>query len=300
MISSPKTFFLRFSCIVLICLICFSADLLEASDGKIGLGIVFSGNPVQTFKKWQPLAQYLSAHTGANIKVLPMDYDALVKWIKSNKPGIVICNLVIYSSFKNTPGLTAIAVPVWSVNGQPVYHYGAVIFSKRGGSIKSIADTAGKIFAIPHRYSLSALLGFKVLKDAGIKMSDISSVKVVKTHFNVVYGVINGAADVGIVRTGILEQMEAMKKVQMDKLFILNRKVDDFPYVHSSDLIPEWFLCVTRNLPADVQSSIQSALYEMNAGVTEASKMGLLGWKNPGEFADVNVDEFLKIQGSMP
>ncbi len=300
MISSSRMFFLKLFCVVLICLVSFYADLLEASNAKIGLGIVFSGNPVQTFKKWQPLAQYLSARTGTTIKVLPMDYDGLVKWIKSNKPGIVICNLVIYSSFKDTPGLNPVAVPIWNVNGQPVYHYGAVIFSKKGGSVKSITDATGKVVAIPHKYSFSALLGFKVLENAGVKMSDISSVKVVKTHFNVVYGVINGAADIGIVRTGILEQMESMKKVQINKLFILNKQVDDFPYMHSSDLIPEWFLCVTRNLPVDIQSSIQSALYEMNSGATEANKMGLLGWKNPGEFADVKMDEFLKIQNYVP
>ncbi len=299
-IPSLKKFYLklfRLFSIALACLLIFTA---KARCENINLGVVFNGNPVQTFKTWQPLAKYLSQQIGINVKVVPMNYDTFVKWLKSDKPGIAICNQAIFSFFKDSLGLKPIAIPVWNVRGQPIHQYGAVLFTKAGSPVKSISDVTGKIVAIPHKYSLAALLGLKTLEDLGVPLKSIASVKTVKTHFNVVYGVINGAADVGIVRTGILEQMSDLKKLEIKSIFILNRKTDDFPYVHSTELVPEWFLCLTRKLEAKMSTQIQTALYEMNANTLAATQMKLLGWKNPAEFIGFKMDRFLAIQKSLP
>ncbi|SFM96540.1 phosphate/phosphite/phosphonate ABC transporter substrate-binding protein [Thermodesulforhabdus norvegica] len=283
--------------LVWLCLVLLTTD---ASARNYPLFVVYTTKPVKVVKRWNPLALYLSKNIGETFKVTPLLYDDFIREVETGQPALVVTNLLNYGALKEKAGLIPIAVPAWNVAGQGIGEYGAVIFARKGSGIGAPADLTGKVVMVPSRYSLAALVGLKTLNDLGIKVTDLALIKSVKTHENVVFGVVNGAADAGIVRTGTLEEMAEHKAVNLDDIVVINRQFDAFPYMHSTVLYPEWLLCATGSLPAGIVESIKKTLASMDVTHEVSLQMGLWGWKTLEEGTLPSVAPLFDIQKMVP
>lgn len=286
----------------LVLVLCVLLPTLHASGRDYPILVVYTEKPVEAYKKWNPLAQYFSEKTGNTFKVTPFLYDDFIREVETGRPALVVANLLNYALLQGKAGLIPLAIPVWNVAGRGVSEYGAVIFTRKNAGIKAPAELAGKVLMVPSKFSLAALIGIKTLNDLGVKVADLASIKAVKTHENVVFGVINGAADAGIVRTGTLEHMAEQKLIKLDDILIINRQSDNFPFVRSTALYPEWLLCATGSVPPDLVDNLKKVLASMNMNVSRDVfvEMGILGWKMIEEGNLPSVAPLLEIQKIMP
>lgn len=288
---------LRRSLIVFACVIFFSAS---AFGRTYPIFIAYTVEPLSIFKKWNPLALYLSQATGETIKIVPFSYDDFVREVGTGRPALVVTNLLNYTLLREKAGLIPVGMAVWNVAGKPVSEYGAVIFSKKGGGINTPNDIVDKVLMIPSKKSLAALIGLKTLGELGVKITDLKSIKSVKTHEHVVYGVLNGVADVGIIRTSTLEEMTSRKKINLEDIQVINRKLDDFPYIHSTPLYPNWLLCVTGSVPKNLLVKIKKALISLDPTHQVSVHMELWGWKSPEEVQLPNISDLIEMQKIIP
>jgi len=101
----------------------------------------------------------------------------------------------------------------------------------------------------------------------------------------VVNEVIEGRADAGAVRTGVLEQLTREGKLDLSEIRVLNRrKESDFPFLLSSELYPEFAFLgtghVSRELATQVTAELLVMPHDSSSGYT-------LGWSIPENYHKV-------------
>jgi len=100
-----------------------------------------------------------------------------------------------------------------------------------------------------------------------------------KTHPEVVESIRDGKADVGIVRTDLLERMEAAGKIDMRYFRILNIKdVKGFPFFLSTKLYPEWAVASMKAVPTEDAQQVKKVLLGLSAESVAAKKGKYVGW----------------------
>ncbi len=128
------------------------------------------------------------------------------------------------------------------------------------------------------------------LKDAGIDpYSDVKKLSFGGTHDVVFYAVLNGDVDVGIVRTNILEQMDAEDKIDIDDLTVINpQHVSGFPFVLSSRLYPEWAFAKVIHTPQGLAKDVAIALFKIEENNPAAIACNNAGWTIPLDYWPVH------------
>ncbi len=77
---------------------------------------------------------------------------------------------------------------------------------------------------------------------------------------DVLYALLDGKADIGIVSAGLLERMSQAWQINSDDFRVLNQQDTKHPFLHSSALYPPWALSANIRLDKDLIKAIQSAL----------------------------------------
>ena len=106
-------------------------------------------------------------------------------------------------------------------------------------------------------------------------------------HDNVILAVRNGAMDVGSVRTDLLEKMEQEGKIKLSDFKILNEIKDDFPFVRSTRLYPEWPLARLAHTDEATSTALVSALRALTPSDEACKKAQIHGWTNPADYTPV-------------
>ena len=96
-----------------------------------------------------------------------------------------------------------------------------------------------------------------------------------------VFAVKEGKADVGTVRTGILERLAEKGEIKLADFIILGRKTDDFIYPHSTQLYPEWPLAKLEATVDELAREVAVELMTMPEKHPAALKGGYAGWIPP-------------------
>ena len=131
-------------------------------------------------------------------------------------------------------------------------------------------------------------MAWRLLVENGIHpKTDFAAVLEGKKHDNVVLAVQNGTADVGTVRSDTLERMQEEGKIKMSDFKIIHPIKDDFPFVHSTRLYPEWPLAAGKNTPAGIAQKVAAALKSMPKDSTAANAAKIVGWTDPLDYAPV-------------
>lgn len=269
---------------------CFSYLIMFPScyaAGEIRLGVLAKRGYQTAMKRWDPLAQYLSKKVGADVKVVPLNFVQLPEYVSQNKVDLVIANQKFYVSLKKKYGIRAIATLI-TASGGP--YMGGVIFSGRKGRIRNIKQIRGKKVGV---VSLGSAGGFLIeaydLLQKGINILKEAEIKPLEGQDYVVYAVLNGAVDVGFVRTGQLESMSKEKKINLNDFYIISRENHpNFPLLCSTaQLWPAWPISVTGRIQSGLASRIKNVLLGLPAGSRAARAAGIRGFAPPGDYSQV-------------
>ena len=155
--------------------------------------------------------------------------------------------------------------------------------------IEQLADIRDKTIASPGVHFLG---GYQTqvleLLDAGIDIRRVNLIRFMGTHDRVVRSVLSGDADVGFIRTSILEQMAQEDPDLFTRVKVLNRqRLAGFPYVVSTRLYPEWPVVALPHVNERAVRRIASALFAIEPEDEVALSVGISGFSPPADYQSV-------------
>jgi two-component system, LuxR family, sensor histidine kinase TtrS len=261
--------------IALLFSVCATSTQAETFD----FGVNAPSGALVAQKQWMPLAKYLSEKTGHTFNILPLDPKKIEEAVKTAQADFALANPVGAAALIHNGSAKNIAT---MLEGDQGSQFGGVIFTKAGGP-STLAELKGKRILVYQRTSAGAYV-FQMahLKQAGINAADLTFLPDAKTQNDIVLAVQAGVADVGFVRTGILEKMAKDGKVSMADFVIIDKKNDSFPLVHTTDLYPEWQIVVsTKGDGMAVADSLAKALMTLKETDEAAQSAHIKGFSEP-------------------
>lgn len=290
-IASINHFFriLWLFCVAYVAIFSLAANCAEPV--KIGV-LAFRPKP-QTLEQWQPLAvalkQAISEH---DFEVQALTFPELEQATSNNQLDFVLTNPAHYILLTKRHGLSApLATLAVDENNQRAMRFGGVIFTRAEQSnINDLGDIKNKRIAatsvdsfggyLMQSYEFSKI-GINLKKDNKIAITGMP-------HDNVVSAVFEGRADVGFVRTGLLESMAREGKLDIKKLKIINRQAtENFPVQTSTLLYPEWAFASMRHVDENLARHVAAALFSLEENLAATRAMNIHGFVVPADYTPV-------------
>jgi signal transduction histidine kinase len=263
----------------------------ESQTYRIGVLSIY-GDKDGLKDAWVPVEDYLTDKIpGSSFEVIPLDYDDFSQQIDSNRIDFFYCNPLLYVEMARVHGAGRIATFQPSWNNSSYVGMGGVIFTRSDREdINSLQDLKGKSFMAVSDESLGGYLASKgEFNLVDINEDDFSEIKFDNSQRNAVLSVIEGETDAGTVRAGVLELLIAEGVIDKDDVRILNKKeYDDYPFMVSTELYPDWVFAKTASTSDDISKSMAIALLTMPAGSEAAISIGASGWTVPADYSPVD------------
>jgi PAS domain S-box-containing protein len=277
-----------------ICMVLFTAvGASEADEAPVRVGILSFRPPAIMRTQWAPTIEYLeSVMPGRKFELRLLKYQELDAALESHQLDFMVTNPEHFVLRRGAEGMSAIATLMPLAEGHPVTQFGGVIFCRsERQDLLTLADVRGKRIASPNAESLGGYLmqRWELLK-AGIDLGE-ESARVKFTglpHDNAVTQVLDGSADVGFVRTGVLEAMAREGKLDLKLLRIINRQPgSEFPQIHSTALYPEWPVVALARTPEPLVKQVTRALLDISPESDAARSGHYYGFSPPGDYTPV-------------
>lgn len=238
----------------------------------------------QTRAKYAPLVDYLNQTLrDERVELKVMSQADINQGLEKGDLDIVTTNpthfLVTRKRFALS-GVIATLVP--SEGGQALHQLGGVIVAAAQRSdINRLEDLRGKRIAAP---SLQNMGGYRAqafeLYRAGVSLpADVKSVVETETHQAAMQSVLDGRADAGFVRNGILEAMLASGAVKPGQIKVINPMIHaGFSQAVSTRLYPEWPIFAVTHAPEQAVRHFAAALFALEPDHPAARAAGIHGY----------------------
>jgi ABC-type phosphate/phosphonate transport system substrate-binding protein len=274
----------------------FAGTLGGHESGEVFLGVINPRGSDATYKRYSPLAQYFSAAAGAKVTVVPLEHERNLPYLRDGKVDFLLTNPTVTAAISRQLDVELLA----NLDKDSGYRFGGVIFSKTGSGIATLQDIRNKrVLAYQIRESAGGHIfqSYHLLTHGINEQADLAWLREAKSQDFVVEAVQRGNADVGFVRTGILEAMAAEQKIRMEDFTIVDR-VDDpsFAQVRTTALYPEWYLVAGPHTSAQLRRVIKDAALAIKEDMDVAKATDIRGFVPPLDLAPlIEVLEALRI-----
>jgi len=263
----------------------------DAQTVKIGV-LAFRPKP-ETLKQWTPLAKVLKRSIPQHDFIIEAyNYPELESAVINKQVDFVLTNPAHFVLLSRRLGVSApLATLVVEDNGVPLSTFGGVVVTRADRTdLQQLTDLKGKTVSSPDTGSFG---GYQTqayeLALQGISVSkDISLLIVGMPHDNAVKAVLDGRADAGFVRSGLLESMEREGKVKASQLRILNQQQEPrFPLLLSTRLYPEWPFAALPHANENISRHVASALFVLEEDTAAVHAMNIHGFSTPMDYTQV-------------
>lgn len=270
-------------------LLCFT-QISHAVEKDVHIGVLTMWGEKISHQMWQPTMNYLNKTIpGHNFILKPLKLEQTAKVVKQNNIDFILTNPGNYIDLEARFGISRLATLKTIKQNQSSSQFGAVIFTRHDKSaIQSLQDLHNKSFMAVKE---NAFGGFQMawleLKHHDINpFEDFSSLQFSGfPQDKVVYAVLNGKIDAGAVRTTTLERMAAEGLIDIKQFKIINHKTNsNFPFLHSTQLYPEWPIAKLKNTSVELADMVSTALFELPAENTAAKQAQISGWTIPLDY----------------
>lgn len=268
-------------------------NMLAAAEYKVA---VRAHHGVEVaIKQWQPtidaISKKIPEHTFTLLPILSL--EEITERAGKNDYQFVLTNPSSFVEIKELYGAENLATLNNKRENTAQSRFGSVIFTHvRNENILSIKDLKNKTLIV---VSESAFGGWRVawleMLEKGFdpknKLKKLMYTKN-KTQSAVVKAVYDGTADAGVVRTDLLERMEASGKIDMRYFRIIeNKEISDFPFFISTKLYPEWAFAVMKPVSAEINEKVKKVLLEISDKSTAAKAGKYIGWTTSLNYSSV-------------
>ncbi|MCM0613582.1 PhnD/SsuA/transferrin family substrate-binding protein [Marinobacter sediminum] len=253
---------------------------------------VFAYRPGDIMReRYQPLADYLSEQAGQEVELQILSQEDMSRALAANRLDFFLTNpshFLVIRSERSLTGVLATLVRSWGTS--TTSSLGGVIITAAGrNDINGLADIKGKNVASP---GLHFLGGYQTqaleLMEAGVDVRRSNRIKFLSNHDRVIRATLSGDADVGFVRTSIIEQMSVADPGLIDQIRVINEQdLAGFPFRVSTRLYPEWPLVALPHVDGRIVRRVASALFALEAEDPAAVSAGIAGFSPPADYQAV-------------
>jgi phosphonate transport system substrate-binding protein len=213
----------------------------------IFVGVVSRYPPTVIYQGYQPIMDYLTRNTPYQFVLrLNSTYQQTVDELAGGKVSAAFLGTYIYVRAYEKQAVSCLLKPL-NENGEPLSH--AVVITRSDNAIRKIEDLRGKRVAFPSQDSFSGnWLPLYELKKHNISLADLDSVYYFPHHQSVVYHVLRGTFDAGVVKERVAKEF-------------LPRGIR---IVYTSEPIPGSPIVISKHCPAAVAGAIRDALLHID------------------------------------
>jgi len=278
--------YFRIVIILILQLIVFKAT----AETSVNIGILAFRPATEVQSRWQPLIKYLNDKLpGYTFYSHAYGYNQLEAVISQRKVDFVLTNpshyiLMTYRNGLSSPLTTLIPVK----KGRYLSKFGGVIITLTDSkNINILNHIHGQTIAAVTKGSLGGYQAQAMeLSKAGINIpKDVKLLETGMPHDLVVKAVIDGRANVGFIRTGVLEDMASEGKLDLSKIKIIApKKVSNFPLLLSTELYPEWPFAAMPGVDDDLSRYVAAELLSITHGGQLAKQLNIHGFTIPSDY----------------
>ncbi|WP_373072545.1 ABC transporter substrate-binding protein [Sulfurimonas sp.] len=259
----------------------------------IKIGVLAKRGAKETLRRWSSLAKYLNNELEYyNFKIVPLSFSEMQNSVRDKKIDFVITNTMYYVILEAKFGVSRIATLVNSdkFNRYELKQFGGVIFTKSTNKkINNILDIQNKTFGAVSRLSFGGwIMAYEEMLKNDIDVDDLE-LKFLGTHDAVVNAVLEGSIDVGTVRTDTLERMQNEGKIKLSDIKVISPvEYDDFPYLVSTKLYPEWPIAKLKHTSDYLSNKLLAKLVSYEATEDDINSNNIKGWTVPLDYSSVH------------
>lgn len=278
--------------LLLLLLLLLNITPLSAAPREVSIGVLSHRGAAATLATWSATADYISSQLpDYRFTIRPLRFDEVTTAVAGAMVDFVLANPGIYVDLEVSHRVSRIATLNNRRAGQSYNLFGGVLFSRAERSeLKRISDLRGQRLLAVDETSLGGFrMAWGELLRSDLQREDLAAITFAGTHDAVVLGVLQGAADVGTVRTDILERMQADGRLDRRQIRIINARYHaGFPFAHSTELYPEWPFSKVRHTPNELAQQVAVALLNMPPDHPAALAGQYAGWTIPLDYQPVH------------
>jgi len=275
----------KYIVLVLFCL----CQYLSAEEA-LRLGVLAFRPKEQALIQWQPFATYLQNAIGKPISLHIYNYPEFTQAVADHNVDIILTNPGHYIVLKTKYKLSApLVTQITQKDHITLTQFAGVMFTRKDSPILTLHDMKHKRIAVTNTNSLGGYqMQAYALANSGIDPCDIHLVITGMPHDKVIQAVLSNEADVGFVRTNVLEDMAAEGKLNLSELKIIHaQKSSNFPFIHSTNLYPEWPLVVVPGFDEHIARALTVALLALPSESEAAKRAQIYGFTVPADYKRV-------------
>ncbi len=276
---------------------CFAALIAcSRAAAEVKIGILALRGPEKVQENWGALGSYLGAKLDENVVLTPLEFVQVMPFCHDNPSALLLVNPILFIKVKMRYGAT----PLVTLEPRDVgTKFGGVIFVKSVSPIRSIQDMRDKRLMVTKFSSAGGWIyqKYEIVKQGIVPEKDCKTITEGITHDGVVYAVRDGKADVGTIRTGILEKLVKEGKINLKDYRVLNpMRHEGFDLLCSTALYPEWPVAMLTQTPAALADKVKQALLSAPQGAPVLTAAQLQAFAEPLDYGPVEeMMRFLKI-----
>ncbi|MFZ4876094.1 sensor histidine kinase [Janthinobacterium sp. Mn2066] len=235
---------------------------------QIRIGVLAYKGADAVRQDWSYVTRHLQASI-PGVRFVLADYDqaGLTRAVHAQAIDFAITSSGHYVALEHSDGASRIATLESPWTDSPRRGIGSAIIVRQSAPLHDLADLKGKnVMAVAPDAFGGYQIAARELKEAGLAPAhDFASLRY--SGFpsqQIIAAVRSGAADAGIVRTCLLEQMVAQGQVAPGELRVITtRPITGFRCATSSRLYPDWPFVTLRQTPAALAKQVALALLAM-------------------------------------
>lgn len=245
----------------------------------------------EAYQMWSPTLAYLEQHqTKYSFYLMPVfGFEQMRRLMETGQLDFVITQPAEAVILKEKYGARIMLTELKEYNGKTVSYFSSAVFTRADRKdINSFGDIKGKVFAGIDPEGFGAYwMGLKEIRDTGLKEGKDFRVVFTGTQDKVVDYVLSGSADMGSVRSGIIENMAKKGRIKLSDIKVINSVSDGLPLLHSTRLYPEWAFMAGKNMDEQTITDIQNILTNIPHDSTVLKDSNYAGWIMPVSYISI-------------
>jgi len=239
--------------------------------------------------QWQEFEELLKQRLhGGPVEVELLDNQALERAVASRNLDFVLTTSGHYIKLHQQYGLSSpLATMVRNFQGTPLHAYGGVIFTRADHpDIAQLADLDDHKIATVGTGGFAGYLvqAHTLWKATGRQPGPEQLLVTGQPHNKVVQAVLEGRADVGFVRSGMLESLAKYHGLDLDQVRVLNQQdLPGYPFLSSTLLYPEWPIAAIPHTDHELINRLTALLLTLSADGRPATDR-LYGFDIPADY----------------
>ncbi len=269
------------------------ADELADSPRDVFIGVLAKRSVATCLKRWQPLAAYLGEQVSEKrFHIVALPFDQIEAAVAEKKVDFILVNPSIYINLEEKYKVSRILTLIQKQGGRFSSEFAGVLFHlAERGELNNFKALKGCLLGAVNPDSLSwQAVKFELFEEGFSVERDLAGFSFTNSHDLVVYGVLKGRSDFGVVRTGTLERMAQEGLIEIEKIAVIHEHGGGqvhLPFAHSTRAYPEWPLAKMPNTNNYLANRVAIALLFLAPGDDVCVKARIGGWTTPLSYRSV-------------